>query len=63
MFAGMDLLWQSGRLVSLAGGGLLAVILGIRAVYCPGGALLLPVGALGLAGLSRSRRPVTASPR
>lgn len=57
VFAGMDLLWQSGRLLSLAGGGLLADTIGIRAVYYLGGALLLLAGALGLAGLSRSRVP------
>ncbi len=63
VFAGMDLLWQSGRLVSLAGGGLLADTIGIRAVYYLGGGLLLLAGALGLTGVSGSRRPVTASPR
>jgi MFS family permease len=63
VFAGMDLLRQSGRLVSLAGGGLLADTIGIRAVYYLGGALLLLAGALGLPGLSRSGRPPTASPR
>jgi MFS family permease len=63
VFAGMDLLWQSGRLISLAGGGLLADTIGIRAVYYLGAALLLLAGALGLAGLSRSSRPVTARPQ
>jgi MFS family permease len=63
VFAGMDLLWQSGRLVSLAGGGLLADTIGIRAVYYLGGVLLLLAGALGLAGLSRSGPPATARPR
>lgn len=62
VFAGMDFLWQAGRLASLAGGGLLADTLGIRAVYYLGGALLLAAGALGLAGLSRSRPP-TPPPR
>jgi MFS family permease len=60
VFAGMDLLWQAGRLVSLAGGGLLADTIGVRAVYYLGGALLLLAGALGLAGLSRSH--VRAAP-
>jgi MFS family permease len=55
VFAGMDLLWQAGRLASLAGGGLLADTVGIRAVYYLGGALLLLAGALGLAALRRAR--------
>lgn len=55
VFVGMDLLWQAGRLASLAGGGLLADTVGIRAVYYLGGALLLLAGALGLAGLRRAR--------
>ncbi|WP_198588419.1 MFS transporter [Geodermatophilus chilensis] len=63
VFAGMDLLWQSGRLVSLVGGGLLADAVGVRAVYYLGGALLLAAGALGLVGLTQSGRPVTAPPR
>ncbi len=55
VFVGMDLLWQAGRLASLAGGGLLADTVGIRAVYYLGGALLLLAGTLGLAGLGRAR--------
>ena len=46
-FAGFDVLWQSGRMVSLLGGGLLAEALGIRAVYVLGGALLLAAAAAG----------------
>jgi MFS family permease len=61
VFAGMDLLWQAGRLASLAGGGLLADTIGIRAVYYLGGVLLLLAGALGLAGLSRSRPQTPAA--
>jgi MFS family permease len=48
-FAGFDLLWQSGRLLSLLGGGLLADTLGIRAVYLLGGLLLLTAAAVGSA--------------
>lgn len=62
VFAGMDLLWQAGRLVSLAGGGLLADTIGIRAVYYVGAALLLLAGTVGLAGLSHSRRPTAPGP-
>lgn len=57
VFAGMDLLWQTGRLVSLVGGGLLADAIGIRAVYYLGGALLLLAGAVGLAGLRHLHPP------
>jgi MFS family permease len=51
VFAGFDLLWQAGRLASLALGGLAADVLGIRAVYYLGGVLLLTAGTIGLAGL------------
>ncbi len=63
VFARMDLLWQSGRLLSLAGGGLLADTIGIRAVRYLGGALLLLAGMLGLAGLSRSHPASAGTPR
>ena len=51
-FAGLDMLWQTGRLTSLLAGGLLADAYGIRAVYLLGGILLLAAAALG-AVLSR----------
>jgi len=47
-FAGFDMIWQSGRLVSLVGGGLLADAVGIQAVYLLGGLLLLGAAAAGL---------------
>jgi len=46
-FAGFDMLWQSGRLLSLLGGGLLADAVGIQAVYLLGGVLLLTAAAVG----------------
>ncbi len=49
-FAGFDVLWQSGRMLSLLGGGLLADTVGIRAVYLLGGLLLLAAAAVGAAG-------------
>ncbi|UZJ25162.1 MFS transporter [Rhodococcus antarcticus] len=55
-FAGFDMLWQTGRLLSLLGGGLLADTLGIRAVYLLGGLLLLTAAAVG----SRAARATTA---
>jgi predicted MFS family arabinose efflux permease len=51
VFAGFDLLWQAGRLASLALGGVAADVLGIRAVYYLGGILLLVAGAIGFGGL------------
>ncbi len=51
VFAGFDMLWQTGRLLSLLLGGLLADTLGIRAVYYLGAALLLAAAVLGHAGL------------
>ncbi|GAC1608269.1 MAG: MFS transporter [Mycobacteriales bacterium] len=46
-FAGFDVVWQTGRLLSLLGGGLLADTEGIRAVYLLGGLLLLAAAAVG----------------
>ncbi len=46
-FAGFDVLWQTGRMLSLLGGGLLADAVGIRAVYLLGGLLLLAAAAVG----------------
>jgi len=54
VFAGFDMIWQTGRLASLALGGITADALGIRAVYALGGALLLLAGTIGLTGLSTS---------
>ncbi len=48
-FAGFDVIWQSGRLVSLLGGGLLVDVAGVQLVYALGGALLLAAAAVGLA--------------
>jgi MFS family permease len=51
VFAGFDMIWQTGRLASLALGGAVAGTLGIQAVYLLGGLLLLLAGITGLAGL------------
>lgn len=48
-FAGFDVLWQSGRLLSLLGGGLLADSVGVRAVYLAGGLLLLAAAGMAAA--------------
>jgi MFS family permease len=51
IFASFDMLWQTGRLLSLLLGGLLADTLGIRAVYYLGAALLLAAALAGWTGL------------
>lgn len=53
VFAGFDLAWQSGRLISLLLGGLVAATLGIRAVYYLGACLLLAAAAVGWSSRSR----------
>lgn len=50
-FALLDLTWQAGRLVSIAAGGLLAGLVGIRAVFVIGGLLLLASATVGGASL------------
>lgn len=57
VFAGFDMLWQSGRLLSLLAGGVLADTLGIRAVYYLGAALLLTAAATGWSGLRHPHDP------
>jgi MFS family permease len=51
VFAGFDMLWQTGRLLSLLAGGLLAGTVGIRAVYYLGAVLLLAAATAGWTGL------------
>lgn len=55
-FAGFDVLWQTGRMISLLGGGLLADAVGIQAVYLLGGLLLLAATAVGALGASSATR-------
>jgi MFS family permease len=59
IFASFDMLWQTGRLLSLLLGGLLADTLGIRAVYYLGAALLLAAALAGWSGLRQ--RPATST--
>lgn len=47
VFATFDLIWQLGRLLSIALGGIIADAIGISAVYYFGGALLLLAGLIG----------------
>ncbi len=51
VFAGFDMLWQLGRLLSLLAGGLLADAVGICAVFYLGAVLLLAAVGVGWAGL------------
>ncbi len=60
-FAGFDVLWQTGRLLSLLGGGLLTDAVGIRAVYLLGGLLLLAAAAVGALG-ARDNEAGTRAP-
>jgi MFS family permease len=60
VFAGFDLLWQTGRLTSLGLGGIAADILGVQAVYQLGGALLLIAGLVGFARLPHALRRTQA---
>jgi predicted MFS family arabinose efflux permease len=48
VFAFYDVVWQTGRLASIAAGGILADRLGITAVYLFGAALLIGAGVLGV---------------
>jgi predicted MFS family arabinose efflux permease len=47
VFAFYDVVWQTGRLISVGVGGVLADTLGVQAVYVLGGVLLLIAGGLG----------------
>lgn len=58
-FAGFDVLWQTGRMISLLGGGLPADAVGIQTVYLLGGLLLLAAAGAGVLG----SRSATRSPR
>lgn len=53
------MIWQSGRLASLALGGFAADTLGIWAVYLFGGFLLLLAGTTRVAGLRGIQHPGT----
>ncbi len=53
VLASFDAIWQLGRLVSLAVGGLLTDAVGITAVYYLGGVLLLAAGTAGFLQVGR----------
>ncbi|CAN5574333.1 MFS transporter [soil metagenome] len=54
IFAFYDIVWQTGRLISIGAGGILADQLGIRGVYIMGGLLLLAAGTAGFALVPRT---------
>lgn len=56
-FALLDVVWQCGRLVSIAVGGVLVGAVGIRPVFYAGGFLLLLAGAFGVAALPATPAP------
>jgi MFS family permease len=58
-FALLDAVWQSGRLVSIALGGVAASVFGIRPLYLAGGALLVVAAAVG--ALLMPRMPAAAA--
>ena len=60
VFALLDIVWQTGRLASIAVGAGLAASIGIRALFVLGGALLTLAGAVGFAGLRGSARAATS---
>ena len=52
-FALLDGVWQSGRLASIAAGGLAASSVGVRPLYAAGGILLVAAALVGAIGLPR----------
>lgn len=52
VFALLDIVWQTGRLASIAVGAGLAASIGIRALFIFGGALLILAGMVGFASLN-----------
>jgi len=62
VFASFDMIWQTGRLASLAVVGIAADQFGIQAVYALGGLLLLAAGTIGLTGMPLSKPDDPSSP-
>lgn len=56
VFAGFDMAWQLGRLLSRLLGGVIAAAIGIQAVYLIGGALLVLAAVVGWLGLRHPGR-------
>ncbi len=62
-FALLDVVWQIGRLLSIAVGAGLVSAIGIRSLYLIGGTLLVLAGALGMLSLGRPTDPSVAAVR
>ncbi len=62
-FALLDVVWQIGRLLSIAVGAGLVSAIGIRSLYLIGGTLLVLAGALGILSLGRPTDPSVAAVR
>ncbi|MDP9416754.1 MAG: hypothetical protein M3P48_02745 [Actinomycetota bacterium] len=62
VFASMDMLWQTGRLASLALGAVLAGTVGVTVVYAVGGVLLLRAASFGLTLLRQHGQAGPRSP-
>ncbi len=56
-FAGLDVVWQTGRLLSIVAGATLVTAIGIRSLFLVGGTLLGLAGFVGILSLGRSRAP------
>lgn len=52
-FAALDVVWQSGRLISAAAAGVIAASFGIRSIYWLAGLLLIVAGLVGWTSLGR----------
>jgi predicted MFS family arabinose efflux permease len=63
VFACMDMLWQTGRLASLALGAVLADTVGVSAVYAVGGVLLLLAASFALITGRGAPSPASVEPR
>ena len=55
-FALLDVVWQTGRLASIAIGATVAAAIGIRTLFVLGGCLLILAGAVGFVGLAQPLR-------
>ncbi len=62
VFSAFTMVWQTGRIASLALAGLLVDVLSIPALYVGAGVLLVAAGLLGLSALSLAASPTPADP-
>jgi len=62
VFSAFNMVWQAGRLASLALAGLVADVLSVQALYVGAGALLILAGLLGLRAMRQSSGATTPTP-